>query len=253
MKNQMKKYLKKAADIFLQLLFPRRCPGCDSILKVKLLNVGEPPFICRECEEQIQFPSEPRCLICSRPISDDASEFCPECQKAKRFFDKGVSLMVHDDMARKIIYGLKYKGAADHADFLGYELGAQYKDVIMAWGARAIIPIPLHKKRYKQRGYNQAELIAKALVRFMGPDAGLFVDTDLVVRNYNTQPLKTLDGNMRANNIRKAFKITEKGKYESVILVDDIYTTGATLNECAKMLKRAGVKHVFFLTASIVS
>lgn len=253
MNNQIKKYLRKAADIILQLLFPRRCPVCDCVLQVKLKDVGKPPFICDKCKEQIQIPKEPRCLLCSKPVTDESSQYCDDCQRMKRFFDGGRALMVHDDVARKIIYDLKYKGAAPHAEFMGCEMAYTYRDFILATGAKAVIPVPLHRKRLKSRGYNQAELIARALVKFMGDESGFFVNTTLLIRNNYTMPLKTLDGNRRANSVRQAFKIGSKERYESVILIDDIYTTGATINECAKTLKKAGVKRIFFLTASIVS
>lgn len=250
---QTRKFLRKAADIILQLLFPRRCPVCDCVLDVKLKEAGEPPFICNKCKEQIQTPKEPRCLLCSKPVAKECDQYCDDCRTKRRFFDGGRALMVHDDVSRKIIYDLKYKGAAVNADFMGCEMACVYRDFIRATGAKAIIPIPLHRKRLKERGYNQAELIARALVRFMGDEDGFFVDTSLLLRNNYTVPLKTLDGNRRVNNVRQAFKIGCTTRYESVILIDDIYTTGATINECAKTLKKAGVKSIFFLTASIVS
>lgn len=253
MKDQTKSYLKKTADICLQLLFPRRCPVCDTVLKIRLKDIGKPPFICPDCEKELQYPKQPRCVICSKPISDETEEKCDDCKKNFRFFDGGMSLLVHDDSARKIIYALKYKGAAEHADFLGYDMARKYGNLIRTWNAKALIPVPLHKKRFRERGYNQAELVARAILRFMDNEEGLVVDTDFLVRDHYTQPLKTMDGNKRANNIKKAFKVTQRGKYESVILIDDIYTTGATLNECARTLKKAGVKHVYFLTSSIVS
>lgn len=111
-----------------------------------------------------------------------------------------------------------------------------------------ILPVPLHHKRRKKRGYNQAELIATEL----GKLTSLSVETDAVYRVKNTNPQKVLDNRNRAKNLSHAFAVSRKWRVRPVVLlIDDIYTTGSTINSVAKILKKRGVQKVYFLTISI--
>ena len=121
----------------------------------------------------------------------------------------------------------------------------------LVWtGIQGVIPVPLHEKRYDQRGYNQAELLAESI----GRETDIPCYPHYVKRCRNTLPMKTLSGEKRQNNLKKAFIIGQNDvKLDKVLLVDDIYTTGSTLDAVAKELKRNGVKKVYFLTLSIGS
>ena len=120
--------------------------------------------------------------------------------------------------------------------------------MIRGWNAEVIIPVPLHVKRLRTRGYNQAEVFARAL----SEEFGIPVDAHTLVRVRNTRPQKELSDVERKNNIENAFQTRINSiKYKKVILVDDIYTTGTTINECADVLKRTGVEDVYFVTACI--
>ena len=114
--------------------------------------------------------------------------------------------------------------------------------------ADAIIPVPLHYKRMRQRGYNQAKLFAEAL----GKAWNIPVKHRLVVRHKNTQPLKQLNPAQRQNNLKKAFKLAQNDvKLKTIIIVDDIYTTGSTIDSVARVFLQAGVHKVFFVTLAI--
>ncbi|MBR3308583.1 MAG: ComF family protein [Lachnospiraceae bacterium] len=131
------------------------------------------------------------------------------------------------------------------------------KSIISEWNAEVMLPVPLHKKRFRERGFNQAQLIAERISFWLSKLFGIVlpVDSDYLLRTENTKPQRILDVSARAQNVKKAFVVsTRNGQYakRSVILIDDIYTSGATLNACAKTLKEAGTEEVFFLTATVV-
>ena len=116
------------------------------------------------------------------------------------------------------------------------------------WKAQALVPVPLHRKKKKKRGYNQAELIARELSAYWG----IPVITDLVIRCKNTKPMKGIVGTDRQNNLKKAFKLgTNDVKLSTIIIIDDIYTTGSTIDAVAKVCVEAGIKNVYFMTVSI--
>lgn len=170
--------------------------------------------------------------------------------------------MMHDDAAKKILYDLKYSNRRDHADMLAGEAAYRYHGLIEFWHPDVMIPVPLHKTRELKRGFNQAEVLARKLRQYLS-DYGLEipVDNGLLIRTKHTYAQKELNRTRRIENISGAFRLNThyrqtsgKGRFQlpqTVLLVDDIYTSGATLSECAKVLKAAGVSRVFFLTFSI--
>ncbi|MBR5931861.1 MAG: ComF family protein [Lachnospiraceae bacterium] len=259
--------LRKIISVLLQILFPRVCPLCGMILPKRLKEADQPPFICASCREELSFLSEPGCLKCSRPVPEE-EEYCEECKKKKRYFNRGRALLLHDDNARKILYDLKFQNRRDNADFIGYEMARQFAELSGRWKIEALIPVPLHKRRLRQRGFNQAETIANAFSYWLEKEAGMKipVDTRLLRRIYATRPQRELGPEERMQNVQKAFRADPllpanksgygascgNGIYQTVCLIDDIYTSGATLDACAAALKKAGIRHVFFLTASIV-
>lgn len=163
-------------------------------------------------------------------------------------------MLLHDEFAKKIIYGLKFSAHKDNAKFIGYEMARCFAKTIKLWQADAIIPIPLHKKKERKRGFNQSKIIADELSQNLQAQYGINikVDSDFLLRTSNTKPQKNLNAKERAKNVQGAFFVSQILKYESVILIDDIFTSGATLNEAARMLKESGVKKVYFLAVSIV-
>ena len=127
---------------------------------------------------------------------------------------------------------------------MAYYLG----DCIRSWHAQALIPIPLYPKKERRRGYNQAALLAKAL----GTELGIPVYESLVKRIRNTTPLKQLNPEERLNNLKKAFILMENGvKLNRVIIIDDIYTTGSTIDAVAHTLLGQGIQEVYFVTLAI--
>lgn len=119
--------------------------------------------------------------------------------------------------------------------------------MIRDWGIDLIVPIPLHWRRKRKRGYNQAEIIAKNLEKL----TGLPVDTRLIVRKKYTEPQKALDHKKRKKNLRGVFEVKRNLSHKRILLIDDIYTTGSTIDEAAKVLLGKGHNKVWFLTISI--
>lgn len=251
-------WMQKAAlirDTLIGLMFPVVCPVCGEILTNK--NRAEHnEWICRYCFARLQFVKEPYCMKCGAPLKEDGQELCAACESKERFFDRGTALLVHDDFARKMLYDLKYHNKKDNAEFFGKETALRLGAKLSRWAPEAILPVPLHKKREFERGFNQAELLAEKVSKELQEVCGFFlpVDASVLVRQKKTRPQKELDDKDRMRNVQGKFAITapEILHYRRVLLLDDIYTSGATLNECAKVLKEAGVSEVLFLTMSIV-
>ena len=146
------------------------------------------------------------------------------------------------------MYRFKYGNRREYAAFYGEMLVRLRGHIILSWKPDVIIPVPLHPARYRKRGYNQAELIARQI----GKSLGIHVDEKTLVRSVNTAPQKELNDKERTKNTKNAFQVTHNiVKYKRVLLVDDIYTTGATLDACSDALTNAGAAQVYFAAVCI--
>lgn len=146
------------------------------------------------------------------------------------------------------IYQFKYKNRRIYGEFYAKEMVRIYGRLIREWEIEVIVPIPLHRKKKRFRGYNQAEIVAKHLGEMMG----IPVDSRSVIRSRYTRPQKELNDKERKQNLKHAFSVTGQWKnYKTVLVIDDIYTTGSTIDTVAEELKSRGVQKVCFLTISI--
>jgi len=228
--------------MLLDIIYPRRCPICEDILVSKDL------LVCPDCRKKIVYAKEPRCKSCGKEISLAEKEYCYDCEKANHFFDRGLSVFKHSKEIKNSIYRFKYSNKREYADFYCNEVVAKIGKSIRSWGADAIIPVPLHKSRKIKRGFNQAEILAEGIGNLLGME----VDKTLLVREKKTVPQKELSSLERKKNLENAFKINRDiVQYKQIILVDDIYTTGNTIDSCSKVLKEKGVEKIFFVTLSI--
>ena len=234
--------IKNIYRSILNLLFPERCPVCHEII------VPAGNDTCEDCRNKLTLVEEPYCMKCGKPLKNDAQEFCLDCNSREQSFLEGRAVFVYDDIMKKSIYQFKYGGRQEYAAFYAKEMGKRLGRKAASWKADALIPIPLHRSRQKKRGYNQAALIAEEL----GKQMQLPVIKDLLVREKKTTAQKNLSAAERENNLKRAFKIERNDvKLNSVILVDDIYTTGSTIDAAAQCLKEAGVEKIYFLVLSI--
>lgn len=223
----------------LGMLYPQTCYFCGKICKES---------ICQECAEKVEYIKEPRCKKCGKPIRYEEREFCHDCAERKFYYDQGKSIWLHKGPVRWSVYQFKYHNRRVFARLYAEEWWRLYREKIEEWEIDVIIPIPLHWKRRRKRGYNQAEILAKEL----GRRCKLSVDTKSIVRIMHTKPQKELNSKERNNNLKKAFCVTKHwNRAKNVLLIDDIYTTGNTIDAVARILKEKGAQKVYFLTISI--
>lgn len=230
---------------FLDILFPRKCPVCGMVLKR-----GERQ-ICISCCRNLPLVKEPRCMRCGKPVSLVEETYCFDCEKKKQegqnVLMKGTALWVYDTHMRQAMANFKYEGCLEDGSFYVEELCKNRGDEIANWSVEAVIPVPLHWRKRWFRGYNQAEVLAEGLGEYLQ----LPVLGNVLKRSRYTIPQKGLAPKQRAQNLTGAFAVTKKGRervsdIHRVLLVDDIYTTGATLEACAEVLRAEGVQEIFF-------
>lgn len=223
----------------LGILYPQTCCFCGKVCKEN---------ICNECSKKIEYIQEPICKRCGKPIRYDEKEFCHDCANKEVHYEQGGSIWLHKGSVRWSVYQFKYHNRRIYGKFYAKEMYRLFGKKLKEWEIDVIIPIPLHKKRQRKRGYNQAEILAKHL----GALANIQVDTKSIIRVHDTRPQKELDNKERKKNLREAFRITRHWKEgQNVLLIDDIYTTGNTIDSVAKILKEKGAHKVWFLTISI--
>ena len=227
-------------NLFLEIFFPGRCAVCDDVL-----SWGQRE-ICEKCKIQLQYSGDNVCFKCGKSVKEN-EEYCYDCRQKEHYFKQGAALFPYEYI-RRSLYKFKYSGRQEYAYFYGKQMAYKFRDKKEQWKPEALIPVPVHKKKLKKRGYNQAELIAQELSKYWK----IPVITDLVVRCKNTRPMKEIVGTDRQNNLKKAFKLgTNDVKLNTIIIIDDIYTTGSTIDAVSKICLEAGISNIYFLTVSI--
>ncbi|WP_157217596.1 ComF family protein [Flavisphingomonas formosensis] len=228
-------YLKSGIGQVIAFALPPRCPGCGAV-------TGEDHSFCADCWQQLDFLGDPACAACGDPFALDRGPdaLCGACLADRPAFDRARGAVAYGEIARKVALRLKYGGRPALAETIARaiaRLADEEQDAL-------IVPIPLHRWRIWRRGYNQAALIATAL----GRRTGIPVELDLVRRVKATPVLRAMGPAARAKALRGAFRVTGRHramvKGRAILLVDDVYTTGATGNACARALKKAGAARV---------
>lgn len=228
--------MRKLGEGLIQILYPRRCPACDGITGWR----GE--RICPGCRGRLRLLTEPWCMRCGRKLSEE-EEYCPDCRRRKHFYTRGRALYEYESAA-EAVYRFKYGGRREYADYFGEQICLHLGEFIRGVKPDALVPIPLHRRRMAVRGYNQAELLARAVGRRMN----IPVYPKMLLRVKNTVPQKQLNSEERQNNLKKAFIMGRNDvKLKTVLVIDDIYTTGTTIDEAARVLTEAGAEKVCFI------
>ncbi|MEG1361367.1 MAG: ComF family protein [Lachnospiraceae bacterium] len=224
-------------------IFPRRCPICE-----RIILPDQTRYCCPDCLKKLSYITEPSCMKCGQPIDCEGSEYCYDCERHKHEYIRGRGVWIYNHALKESIYRFKYANKREYAAFYAQQMYEQLGEWIQSLGVDAIIPIPLHSKKKRQRGYNQSELIAKALsARIKIP-----VNTRLLIRDKNTGPQKERNDIERKINLKNAFKIrTNELQLKKILLLDDIYTTGSTIDAAAKVLKESGALEIYFISVSI--
>jgi len=227
---------KSAGRALLDVVFPRWCVECGSAVEA-----GSFQHVCGSCGDEITFSRAPHCETCGWPFPGEVigARQCPSCVDLEPEFDAGRTGMLLHGAARTFVHEMKYRG--------GWHLRGDLRMLVQRMaGLRAfvhgaiLVPVPLHPRRFRWRGFNQARWVADALAA----DGGAAGVEELLTRVKDTPTQTRLNREAREKNMRDAFEL-RAGAVASpecrYVLVDDVFTTGATLNECARVLRRAGV------------
>ena len=208
--------------------------------------------ICYECNMKLPIITGNRCVKCSKQIVVGETVYCSDCSKREFSYTQGYAMWHYNRLTKKIMSGIKYGKRRDYIEYISDELSYHSVKMINMWKPDVIIPVPLHPSRYRSRGFNQAELIAE----YIGKTYGIPLASDVLYRTKKTKPQKYFDDKARENNLNNAFdvdrkKLTSYGNVKSALIVDDIYTTGSTIDACAEMLKIESIHDVYFLCVCI--
>lgn len=197
---------------------------------------------------KIHYIKEPRCMKCGKPVETMEQEYCQDCLRQKHLFEQGRGLWIQKTPVSQGIYQFKFHNKRYYANIFAEEIIKEYGEWIEKNKIEEIIPIPLHKSKRRKRGFNQAGLLAREISLMTGIPA----NEKAVFRLRKTKPQKILNPEERSRNLKGAFGVKKTWNVKkTVLLIDDIYTTGSTINRVAAVLKKAGVQKVYFLTISI--
>lgn len=250
--------LRRAADRAYAWLYPRRCPSCGEVLSAE---TAEQDLICGDCRAALPYVREPYCMKCGAPLAEEAEEYCTGCQTRKHTYIRGRALFLYVEPVRASLAALKYQNKREYAAFYGRELANGLFPYLRQVKPQLLIPIPLHRTRRCGRGYNQAELLAQALGGALS-DRGVYcpMNKELLLRTRKTAPQKNLGGAERLQNLSGAFEARKEvlqrlqeqlGTIRRVLLVDDIYTTGSTIEACTRALQTVGIQEVYFVAVCV--
>ena len=240
-KESMEKKKIRWKEILISIFFPRRCPICD-----ETIPYGEK--ICKICADKVIYVKEPSCKKCGKQLENERQEYCGDCSRKRHHYEQGKAIFSYQNDMKLSMYRFKYSGRREYADFFAEEVTKRYGRWIVQRGIEVIVPVPMYMSKKRKRGYNQAEIFALAL----GRECAIPIERKLVQRIRNTMPQKSLNDIQRKDNLKGAFQVrTNIVKYSKILLVDDIYTTGATIDAIAELLKKSGAKEVYFLSICV--
>ena len=236
----------KLSLIIRDILFPPCCAACQAPLSAQR---GD--RLCHDCLESIRLIEPPVCAVCGQPFHgpQGTGHTCGQCIKNPPSFNTARSVFQYQGSVRTLIHRIKYNDD-------GYALRA-LSSLAMEYmlpdhlKPDMVIPVPLHSKRLRKRGFNQSLRLARTI--FPHIPLGM----DLLIRTFNTKPQTELSMKERPGNVRNAFEVASHlpEGVKTILLLDDVYTTGATVRACAKTLKKAGAKeiHVFTVARTVIA
>ena len=185
-------------------------------------------------------------------MDEDGLRTCPVCRRVDRPFERAVAYGSYDGALRELVHLLKYNGVRPAAKVLGRMLAESVTGLapVFEQGTVLVIPVPLFKAKRRQREFNQAELIARVALPLLGEQ--FYLATDILLRTRDTHSQIGLTSHQRRENLRGAFAVAraEEVTGRGVLLVDDVYTTGTTATECARVLRKAGASKVWVATVA---
>jgi ComF family protein len=241
--------IKKAFKQLIDIIYPPRCPICQVYLFEEIVEADQVDFVfCRNCFDDFSEITSPLCAICGKPFASwvEGDHPCEDCIRKWPHYAKVVAPYLYKGSLMKAIHQFKYAGKSHLAKTLGPLLASSARKWLTELEDALVMPVPLHPKRLRERSFNQSLLLARYVARRLGFE----LDFLSLRRVRYTQPQTGLKKDQRRKNVRKAFDLKEPDvvKDRDIILVDDVTTTGNTLNECARVLKKSGAKNVFCTT-----
>jgi ComF family protein len=234
-------------DGLVDWLYPPRCRACAG-----RIHGPDSQYFCAACYEHIQLVAHPLCSVCGRPFPDAAGDdhACGVCIERVPAFAaaRAWACYPHEDEhpLRRVVQKFKYGRKVSLGKPLGALLARGCAEFLAKIEVDAIVPVPLFPKRLRWRGFNQSALLARQVAKLYDVPVELFV----LRRRRETAAQTQLAEDERRRNVRGAFALDAERSVQglNILLVDDVYTSGATVNECARTLKRGGAKEVYVLT-----
>ena len=222
------------------LLFPPQCLCCE-----QRLETSRPPLVCSACREGLRSISSPLCATCGIPFATGVDHLCGVCIKKNYFFDYARSAMFYQPPVSNLLLALKFSNTTSTVASLK-KLAEESGALSLFTVPDIIIPVPLHVTRLRERGFNQALMLA----RHCFPQWRRVIRSTVLVRNRATTPQSSLSGQQRRQNLKGCFQLTRSGLLagKRILLVDDVFTTGSTINECSRILRREKPKRIEVFT-----
>jgi competence protein ComFC len=219
---------KKLSNLLLDLLFPVYCTNCQK----------EGLSLCEECQKSIVEIKSSACYLCQHLSSEG---ICPKCRKKTNISQAVFYGYYHDPVLKNAIHALKYNGLKVVAPALSELLSSKIKPHLKPSENYLLVPVPLHRSKKANRGFNQSELLCQNLSKTLEMPY-----QNLLKRQKNTKPQIELKYRERQTNIKKSFAVLKKPpENTTIILIDDVVTSGATIRECALVLKEAGANNIW--------
>lgn len=229
-------------EAFKDLLFPPHCLGCG-----QRLATSRTPLLCPHCVSGLAFLRSPLCSCCGLPFPSGADHLCGDCLVGHHVFDLARSLLQYRAPVSNLILSLKFTGNLGGLATLRALL--EHDGFLATFGEPdLLLPVPLHSGRLRARGFNQALVIARECL----PQWRNRIAPDLLLRHRPAMPQALLSGKKRRGNLGNAFSLAQPNSVAGakILLVDDVYTTGSTVNECSRVLSKAGAERIEVLTVA---
>jgi ComF family protein len=226
---------------FIDYLFPYRCLKCFS-------HTQKEDGLCSNCFKDLNFNYIPYCYICGKgfAINIDGINICGSCTAKKPIYDNARFIIRYDEKSKSLIHAFKYNDKTIFSKIFSKMLFYQYKDYITQ--ADLIVPVPMHRLKRLLRFYNQTQYLAKSLSKLSSID----VRSDLLIKHRYTKPQTSFNQKDRKKNVLNSFIFNKKYNIigKTILLVDDVITTGSTIKECTRVLKKAGALKVLVISVA---
>ena len=240
-------------QLVTDLLYPPRCPVCERVMPAAWSLRGESPWyslVCEKCAGELPWIREPVCKKCGKPLIDDTAEYCSQCSVKLPPYLEGRCVFLYHDSFRASVVRMKFHDHREYLDFYAAAMHAfAFSFLERICGGRGkrngvLVPVPLSKRKRRERGFDQCALLAKKL----SLRTGIPFSQNALIRIRDTKPQKGLGLYERKMNLRGAVAAGDLSEVtEPVILIDDIFTTGSTIEECCRALQKEGITQIYFL------